>query len=54
MEIAGEIVLSDDPGATMKKWREIFGISQVELARHLSITVSTISDYEGESLQEVL
>ncbi|HLD59374.1 MAG TPA: helix-turn-helix domain-containing protein [Candidatus Bilamarchaeaceae archaeon] len=47
MEIAGEIVLSDDPGATMKKWREIFGISQVELARHLSITVSTISDYEG-------
>lgn len=47
MEIAGEISLSEDPGATMRKWREIFGISQVELARHLGITVSTISDYEG-------
>ncbi|MFH2106341.1 MAG: helix-turn-helix domain-containing protein [Candidatus Micrarchaeota archaeon] len=47
MEIAGEIAFSEDPGATMRKWREIFGISQVELARHLSITVSTISDYEG-------
>lgn len=47
VEIAGEISLSDDPGATMKKWREIFGITQVELSRHLNITVSTISDYEG-------
>ncbi|MBI2079964.1 helix-turn-helix domain-containing protein [Candidatus Micrarchaeota archaeon] len=47
MEIAGEISLSEDPGVTMKKWREIFGITQVELAKHLGITVSTISDYEG-------
>jgi len=47
MEIAGEIALSEDPGATMRKWREIFNISQVEFARHLDITVSTISDYEG-------
>ncbi|MEW6749146.1 MAG: helix-turn-helix domain-containing protein [Candidatus Micrarchaeota archaeon] len=47
MEIAGEISLSDDPGATMRKWREIFSVSQVELAKHLKITVSTISDYEG-------
>jgi len=47
MEIAGEISLSDDAGATMRKWREIFSISQVELAKHLGITVSTISDYEG-------
>ncbi len=47
MEIAGEIALSADPGATMRKWREIFGISQVELSRHIQVTVSTISDYEG-------
>src|SRR3989338_10065796 len=46
-EIAGEIALSDDAGATMKKWREIFSITQVELSKHLGITVSTISDYEG-------
>lgn len=47
LEIAGEISLSDDAGATMKKWREIFNISQVEHARHLGISVSTISDYEA-------
>lgn len=47
MEIAGEIALSEDPGATMRKWREIFNITQVELSRYLGITVSTISDYEG-------
>ncbi len=47
MEIAGEISLSEDPGSTMRKWREIFKVSQVELAKNLEITVSTISDYEG-------
>ncbi len=47
LEIAGEISLSNDAGSTMKKWREIFGISQVELARYLNIGVSTISDYEA-------
>ncbi|MBU0532245.1 helix-turn-helix domain-containing protein [Candidatus Micrarchaeota archaeon] len=47
MEIAGEIALSEDPGATMRKWREIFNISQIEFAKFLGITVSTISDYEG-------
>jgi len=47
MEIAGEITLSGNPGETMRKWREIFEISQVELSRTLSVSVSTISDYEG-------
>ena len=47
LEIAGEITLSTDPGSTMRKWREIFGISQVRLSKHLGITVSTISDYEA-------
>ncbi len=45
--VAGEIALSANPGATMKKWREIFGISQAELANYLRITPSTISDYEN-------
>ncbi len=45
--IAGEITLSKDPGGSMKKWREIFGISQIELAEHLRVSPSTISDYEG-------
>jgi len=45
--IAGEITLSKDPGGSMKKWREIFGISQIELAEFLNVSSSTISDYEG-------
>ena len=46
-EMAGEITLSATPGSTMKKWREIFAITQVELAELLRISPSTISDYEG-------
>jgi putative transcriptional regulator len=45
--IAGEITLSADPGKTMRKWREIFGISQTELADYLGVSSSVISDYEG-------
>lgn len=45
--IAGEICLSKEPGSSMKKWREIFGISQTELAEVLKVSSSTISDYEG-------
>lgn len=45
--IAGEICMSKEPGASMKKWREIFGISQIELAEFLKVSSSTISDYEG-------
>ncbi len=45
--IAGEITMSDDPGGTMKKWREIFNITQSELASYLNLSPSTISDYES-------
>ncbi|MEM3876625.1 MAG: helix-turn-helix domain-containing protein, partial [Candidatus Micrarchaeaceae archaeon] len=45
--IAGEITLSESPGSTMKKWRELFGISQIDLAKHIKIATSTISDYES-------
>ncbi len=45
--IAGEISLSKDPGGSMRKWRELFGISQSELAKFLGISPSTISDYES-------
>ena len=45
--IAGEIVLSTKSSTVMKKWREIFGINQLELARHLNISPSVISDYES-------
>ncbi|MBI1973624.1 helix-turn-helix domain-containing protein [Candidatus Micrarchaeota archaeon] len=47
LKIAGEITLSQNPGASLKKWREIFSIQQTELAEYLKVTPSTISDYEG-------
>jgi putative transcriptional regulator len=45
--IAGEIVTSPDPGKTMKKWREVFEITQGELAEAMEISPSTVSDYES-------
>lgn len=44
--IAGEIVLSTSPGATMRKWRSLFQESQVEIAQELELSPSVISDYE--------
>jgi putative transcriptional regulator len=46
-KIAGEIVLSVDAGKTIRKWREEFGISQQDLAKHLQVSPSVISDYES-------
>lgn len=46
-KIAGEITLSESPGSAMKKWREFFGITQVELAKEIKVSTSTISDYES-------
>lgn len=46
-KIAGEITLSANPGSTIKKWRSTFEISQQDLARHLKLSPSVISDYEG-------
>lgn len=46
-KVAGEIVLSQNPGKTIKKWRENFDITQIELSNQLDISPSVISDYEG-------
>ena len=48
VKIAGEISLSSSHGSTMRKWREIFGVTQSALSKELNISVSTISDYEGD------
>ncbi|WP_129113234.1 helix-turn-helix domain-containing protein [Halegenticoccus tardaugens] len=45
--IAGEVTLSDDPGATLRKWRTDFGVSQTALAEQLDVSSSVISDYES-------
>jgi putative transcriptional regulator len=46
-KIAGEITLSPKPGKTIRKWRNIFGISQTDLAKILDLSPSVISDYES-------
>jgi putative transcriptional regulator len=45
--IAGEITLSEDPGATLRKWRTDFGVSQTELAGRMDVSSSVVSDYES-------
>ena len=45
-KIAGEITISDDPGRTIRKWRNMFKASQTELANKMDIAPSVISDYE--------
>ena len=45
--IAGEITLSEDPGATLRKWRTDFGVSQTELADRMDVSSSVVSDYES-------
>jgi putative transcriptional regulator len=45
--IAGEIILSNKPGATMRKWRELFAVSQMSLSDNMMLSSSVISDYES-------
>lgn len=45
--IAGEIILSARPGTTMKKWRELFAVSQLSLSEVMKLSSSVISDYES-------
>ena len=46
-KMAGEITLSDDPGATLRKWRTDFEIAQTDLAGELGVSPSVVSDYES-------
>jgi len=46
-DIIGEIVFTENPEMVIKKWRNIFKISQKSLANTLGITPSVISDYES-------
>jgi len=46
-KIAGEIIMSPHPGKEMRKWREQFGLTQVELAAIMGVSASVISDYES-------
>jgi putative transcriptional regulator len=45
--IAGEIILSGKPGGTLRKWRELFAVSQMSLSEKMILSSSVISDYES-------
>ncbi len=45
--IAGEVTLSENPGATLRKWREEFDVAQTALAAELDVSASVVSDYES-------
>jgi len=46
-KIAGDIVVSPEPGKTIQKWRNVFKVTQKDLARAIGVTPSVISDYEN-------
>src|SRR6056297_2686446 len=46
-KMAGEVALSDEPGATLRKWRTDFDVAQTELADELDVSPSVVSDYES-------
>jgi len=44
--IAGDIVWSNSPNNELRRWREIYGLSQVDIARIMRVSYSVVSDYE--------
>lgn len=45
--IAGDVVISENPGDTMRKWRERIAVKQAILAREMGLSPSVLSDYES-------
>ncbi|PIU88342.1 hypothetical protein COS64_04185 [archaeon CG06_land_8_20_14_3_00_37_11] len=45
--ILGDIAVNKNYGIVMKKWRELFNITQSDVAKELNIKQSVISDYEN-------
>jgi putative transcriptional regulator len=45
--IAGDVVISDNPGDSMRKWRERIAVKQAILAREMGLSPSVLSDYES-------
>ncbi len=46
-KIAGEISTSPRPWEAIRKWRNIFDLSQADLAQAMDVSPSVISDYES-------
>ncbi len=46
-EIAGEIIISNNLGNTLKKWQNIFEVNQKTLAKNMAISNTMLSDYQN-------
>ena len=46
-QIAGDVVISENPGDAMRKWRERIAVKQAILAREMGLSPSVLSDYES-------
>ena len=46
-KIAGDVILSNNPGQILKYWRKKLHINQLKLAKEMQISSSTLSDYEN-------
>jgi|Deesub1362B_J571_1020462.scaffolds.fasta_scaffold00004_385 putative transcriptional regulator len=46
-KIYGDIMTSMDLNEALRKWRKIFNISQVDLARRMRVSPSVVSEYEN-------
>lgn len=47
-KIAGDIVMSENCGASLRKWREVFKLTQTEVGVLMGVSASVISDYEKD------
>ena len=45
--IAGDVVISENPGDAMRKWRERIAVKQAVLAKEMGLSPSVLSDYES-------
>ena len=45
--ICGDIVLSENTGEALRKWRSIFNATQSGLAKKIGVSPSVVSDYES-------
>ena len=46
-KIAGNVVISNNPGEMLKVWRKRLKIKQITLAKKIGISPSVLSDYES-------
>jgi len=47
-KIYGDVLASNNIGFSLRRWRQMFKITQIELARYMGVSASVISEYEND------